>query len=349
MCEHTFVRWSNLSTESEERARLPGYRQEAVVRHFAAPDAISTRFYEVQAKSILNRVPDASRMPFRWTINPYRGCSHACAYCFARPTHTYLDFNAGRDFEREIVVKVNAPEVLRAELARASWQGEHVALGTNTDPYQWVEGRYKLMPEIWGAMLEARNPCSVLTKSPLLLRDLPLMRELAACTDFSAALSVPTLDEKAWRETEPHTPNPRARLAAVAELSRAGIKTGVLVAPLMPGINDDPEQVAKILEMATEAGAASITGIALHLRGEVRGLFMEWLADHRPDLLPRYRDLYRRGAYAPQRERRRLAGLINGPDQASSERGRATFIEVVQPPPPARQPIQESLFELHST
>ena len=119
--------------------------------------------------------------------------------CFARPTHEYLDFNAGRDFEREIVVKVNAPERLRVELARRSWQREHVALGTNTDPYQWVEGRYRLMPEIWKAFRDARNPCSILTKSPLLLRDLPLMRELDAVTDFSAALSIPTLDPSAWR------------------------------------------------------------------------------------------------------------------------------------------------------
>ena len=170
------MRWSNLETDAEERARLPGYRDEAVVRHFDAPDAIPTRFYEVRAKSILNRVPEASRMPFRWTINPYRGCTHACVFCFARPTHTYLDFDAGRDFEREIVVKVNAPERLRVELARPSWKGEHIALGTNTDPYQWVEGRYKLMRGIWEAMIEARNPCSVLTKSPLLLRDLELMK-----------------------------------------------------------------------------------------------------------------------------------------------------------------------------
>jgi DNA repair photolyase len=342
------MRWSNLSTETEERARLPGYRDEAVVRHFEAPDAISIRFYEVRAKSILNRVPEASQMPFRWTINPYRGCTHSCVYCFARPTHKYLDLDAGRDFEREIVVKVNAPEQLRAELAKPSWKGEHIALGTNTDPYQWVEGRYKLMPGIWQAMIDARNPGSVLTKSPLLLRDLSLMRELAGRADFSAALSVPTIDERAWRATEPHTPNPRARLEAVAELTRAGIRTGVLVAPLMPGINDDPEQVAKILEMATEAGAAYITGIALHLRGEVRGLFMEWLAEHRPDLLPRYRDLYRGGAYAPQQERRRLARLIGGPDSAPSERGRAAFMNAAQPPPPARQPKQESLFEVHS-
>jgi len=217
-----FLRWSNLSLTESEGMRLPGYRDEAVVRHFQAPDAISTRFYEVRAKSILNRVPETSAVPFRWTINPYRGCTHACSYCFARPTHKYLDFDAGRDFEREIVVKVNAPEALRAELARPSWAGEHIALGTNTDPYQWVEGRYRLMPGIWEALRDTGNPCSILTKSPLLLRDLPLMAEIAARTEFSAALSVPTLDESAWRATEPHTPSPRARLEAVRELTAAG-------------------------------------------------------------------------------------------------------------------------------
>jgi DNA repair photolyase len=265
--------------------------------------------------------------------------------CFARPTHKYLDFDAGEDFERQIIVKVNAPERLRVELARPSWQGEHIALGTNTDPYQWVEGRYKLMRGIWEAMISARNPASVLTKSPLLLRDLDLMRELDRVTDFGAALSVPTIDEKAWRATEPHTPNPRARLEAVAELTRAGIRTGVLVAPLMPGINDDPRQVEKILELATEAGAAYVTGIALHLRGEVRGLFMEWLAEHRPDLLDRYGALYRNGAYVPPKERRRLAELVKGPDVASSERGRAAFMRAARPVPPNPAPVQESLFD----
>ncbi len=337
------MRWSNLGTDVEQRARLPGYREDAVVRHFDAPEAISTRFYEVRAKSILNRVPEASRMPFRWTINPYRGCSHACTFCFARPTHRYLGFDAGRDFEREIVVKVNAPERLRVELARPSWQGEHIALGTNTDPYQWVEGRYKLMPGIWEAMIEARNPGSVLTKSPLLLRDLPLMRELAARADFSAALSVPTLDERAWRATEPHTPNPRARLEAVAELAGAGIRTGILVAPLMPGINDSPEQVARILELAADAGAAYVSGVALHLRGEVRKLFLDWLAEQRPDLLPRYRELYRHGAYAPAPERRRLARLVRGPDLEPSERGRGAFL-APPPPSPGRPPRQDRLF-----
>jgi DNA repair photolyase len=249
-------------------------------------------------------------MPFRWTINPYRGCTHACIFCFARPTHKFLDMDAGRDFEKEIVVKVNVPEVLRAELGRKSWKGEHVALGTNTDPYQWVEGRYKLMPGIWEAFRDFRNPCSVLTKSPLLLRDLPLMKEVAEVAPITASLSVPTLDEKAWRATEPHTPNPRARLEAVGELNRAGIPAGVLIAPLMPGINDAPEQVERILELCAEAGAVHVGGIALHLRGEVHGIFMDWLRSQRPDLVPHYERLYARGAYAPKRERERLSELV---------------------------------------
>ena len=650
LCEHMFVRWDNLTIEAEEQRRLPGYRDEAVVRRFDAPEALNTRFYEVKARSVLNRVPEKSRMPFRWTINPYRGCSHACRYCvagdtrvlmvdgrtraiadlevgdeiygtvrrgryrrftrtlvldkwssikrayavtladgttlvasaehrflsdrgwkhvlgteagplqrphltsntkllgtggcvaqpvvdddyrrgylcgvirgdghigsyayaqgdvhrfrlaladqealdragrflaelgaettefsfaaatcnwramrairtqrrsnvnliaeliawphipavswiagflagifdaegscgrealrisnkdpeiiawieaclgrlgfdyvvespnktsgarcvrlrgglpermrfflgtnpaitrkrtidglavknaaqlevesirplgmvmrmydittgtgdfvangvvshncFARPTHEYLGFDAGRDFEREIVVKVNAPEVLRTELARRSWKREHIAMGTNTDPYQWVEGRYRLMVGIWEALRDAENECSILTKSPLLLRDLPLMLEVAQRARITACLSVPTLDEKAWRATEPHTPNPRARLEAVAELNRAGIPTGVLIAPLMPGINDAPRQVEPLLEAAREAGATNIGGVALHLRGSVRKVFMGWLEAERPDLVPRYERLYDGRAYAPERERKRLAALV---------------------------------------
>src|SRR4051794_19994923 len=232
--------------------------------------------------------------------------------CFARPTHKFLDMDAGRDFEKEIVVKVNVPEVLRRELARPSWKGEHVALGTNTDPYQWVEGRYKLMPGIWEAFRDFRNPCSVLTKSPLLLRDLPLMKEIAAAgVPITANLSVPTLDEKAWRATEPHTPHPRKRLEAVAELNRAGIPSGVLVAPLMPGINDAPEQIEPLLELAAEAGAVHIGGIALHLRGEVKQIFFDWLHAQRPDLVQRYEQLYGPRAYAPKAEQERLTRLVS--------------------------------------
>jgi DNA repair photolyase len=201
------------------------------------------------------------------------------------------------------------PELVRAELARPSWKGDHVALGTNTDPYQWVEGRYRLMEGIWEAMRDAANPCSVLTKSPLLLRDLPLFKQLVERTEFSTALSVPTLDEKAWRETEPHTPHPRKRLEAVAELSRAGVPCSVLVAPLIPGVNDAPQQVNEILELAGEAGATNVTGIGLHLRGEVRDIWFDWLRHYRPDLVPRYEELYRCGAYLPGDEKRRMGEL----------------------------------------
>jgi DNA repair photolyase len=304
------VRWDSLTVEQEERSRLTGFKEPAVVRTFDAPEALRTRFFEVRARSAINQVPKRSRMPFRYTINPYRGCAHACAYCFARPTHTYLDFNAREDFEREIVVKVNAPELVRAELARPSWKGEHVALGTNTDPYQWVEGRYRLVEGIWAAMRDFANPCSVLTKSPLLLRDITLMKELVEVTDFVANLSIPTLDEKAWRQTEPHTPHPRKRIEAVAELSGAGIPTGVLIAPLIPGVNDSPEQVREIADLVEQAGAETVGAVGLHLRGEVREIWFDWLRQQRPDLLPRYEELYARGAYLPREESDRLSSLV---------------------------------------
>lgn len=273
--------------------------------------------------------------------------------CFARPSHTYLDLNAREDFERRIVVKVNVPERLRAELARPSWKREHVALGTNTDPYQWVEGRYRLMEGIWEAMRDFSNPCSVLTKSPLLLRDLALMKEIAARTDFGANLSVPTLDEKAWRATEPHTPHPRKRLEAVAELNRAGIRTGILIAPLMPGVNDAPEQVEEILELAAEAGAASVTGVGLHLRGEVREIWFDWLRDNRPDLLARYEELYQRGAYLPKEEGGRLSRLAkrgsnrfrgrdpspHGDRDRPGPRGRGRSPRRKEPAPPAQRKL----------
>jgi DNA repair photolyase len=230
--------------------------------------------------------------------------------CFARPTHEYLDMNAREDFDKKIVVKVNLPEVLRRELNRPSWQGEHVALGTNTDPYQWVEKRYRLTRGVWEAMRDFKNPCSVLTKSPLLLRDLDLFQEINAVTSFTANLSIPTIDEKVWRQTEPHTPNPRARIEAVAELTRAGIQCGVLVAPLIPGVNDDPAQVQEIVEACTEAGASHIGGICLHLRGAVKDIWFEWLEAYRPDLIPRYEQLYARGAYAPKAERERIMNLV---------------------------------------
>jgi DNA repair photolyase len=267
--------------------------------------------------------------------------------CFARPTHEYLDMDAGDDFEREIVVKVNVPEVLRAELGRKSWRGAPIALGTNTDPYQWVEGRYKLMRGIWEAMRDFRNPCSILTKSPLVLRDLDLLQEIAAVTDVSACLSVPTLDEKAWRATEPHTPNPRARLEAVGALNRAGIPTGVLIAPLMPGVNDAPEQVERIVEAATEANATYIGGQTLFLRGAVRDIYFAWLREHRPDLVPRYERLYAKGAYVSAAEKRKIELAAGAPWALRTypvrERHRGPQRPPVAEPRPPRV-VQGSLF-----
>jgi DNA repair photolyase len=198
-------------------------------------------------------------------------------------------------------------------------------MGTNTDPYQWVEGRYRLMEGIWEALRDARNPCSVLTKSPLLLRDLPLMLEISERTQISACLSIPTLDERAWRETEPHTPNPRARLEAVAELNRAGIPTGVLVAPLMPGINDAPQQLEPLLQGALDAGATHVGGVALHLRKGVKDVFMDWLRVERPELVARYERMYAKGAYAPSDERERLTGLVRKRGAARTGYGRYRF------------------------
>jgi DNA repair photolyase len=228
-------------------------------------------------------------------------------------------------------------------------KGEHVALGTNTDPYQWVEGRYRLMEGIWEALLDARNPCSILTKSPLLLRDIELMRRLVERVEgFTACLSIPTLDEKAWRETEPRTPNPKARLEAVAELNRAGIPTGVLIAPLMPGINDAPHQVEPLVAAAEQAGATSIAGIALHLRGEVRDVFMDWMRAKRPDLVPRYEQIYRRRAYAPQPERERLARLVRRGAAPGSfwriRRGDSSRPAPAQQPSPREAAGQQALF-----
>ncbi len=306
------MRWDQQRVEKEDASRLFGLAEEAVTRTFDAPEAMGINFHEVRARSALNRVP-GQRYGFGWTINPYRGCTHACTFCFARRTHTYLDFNAGRDFEREIVVKVNVPEVLRAELARPSWRRELVALGTNTDPYQWVESRYRMMPEILAALEEAETPVSVLTKSPLVMRDVDLYERMAERLPVSVNLSVPTLDEKAWRATEPHTPSPSARLDAVAELRSRGIDSGVLIAPLMPGINDTPDQVQPIVDRAREAGATFLGSVALHLRGEVRDVFFGWLQTKRPDLLPEYERLYANGrAYMRPPDRNRISSVVRG-------------------------------------
>ncbi len=233
--------------------------------------------------------------------------------CFARPTHTFLDMDAGKDFESKIVVKINAPEVLRRQLGAKKWKGEGIAMGTNTDPYQRAEGRYKLMPGIIRALTDYRNPFSILTKGTLILRDLGLLVEASKVTDVSTAFSIGTLDEDAWRASEPGTPHPRKRIDAVRALNEAGIPCGVLMAPILPGITDDPKQLREVVAAAIDAGATHVSPILLHLRPGVREEFMPWLAEHYPDLVERYEAMYAR-PYAPAADRdalgRRVSGLI---------------------------------------
>jgi DNA repair photolyase len=229
--------------------------------------------------------------------------------CFARATHTYMDMNAGRDFETKIVVKVNAGELLRKELRAKRWKGEGIAMGTATDPYQRAEGRYKLMPQIIGALTDYRNPFSILTKGTLILRDLDLLVDAAAVTDVSTAFSIGTLDEDVWRKSEPGTPHPRKRIEAVARLNDAGIPCGVLMAPVLPGISDHPDQLRAVMAAAFDAGAQYVSPILLHLRPKVREVYMDWLADNYPDLVERHETMYRK-AYAAAADRKALAAMV---------------------------------------
>jgi DNA repair photolyase len=268
-------------------------------------------YLHVRARSIISEVPRASRMPFRFTINPYRGCSHACTYCFARPTHEYLGLDGGDDFERRIVVKVNAVERLAAELARPSWRGEHIAMGTNTDPYQQCEGRYKLTRGIVEQLGAARNPFSILTKSTMVQRDTDVLLAAAERTSVRVNLSIGTLDEAVWRISEPGTPPPWKRVEALARMTEAGIECGVLVAPILPGLSDGEEQLSAVVRACIDAGAVSISSIGLHLRPGVRELFMPWLARTRPDLVPRYEELYAaRNGYLARAEAEQLGARV---------------------------------------
>ncbi|MFI2752084.1 Rv2578c family radical SAM protein [Cellulomonas sp. P22] len=293
------MRWDGQSVGERDDGALPGLGLSGFVRSVRTPDFAGVTFHEVAAKSALNKVHEASGMPFRWTINPMRGCVHACTYCFARPTHEYLELDAGTDFETQIVVKTNVVEVLRAELARPSWRREPVALGTNTDPYQRPEGRYRLMPGIIDALATSGTPFSVLTKGPLLRRDLPLLVAAARRVPVAVAVSLAVLDPALQQSLEPGTPLPRARLDLIRAVRDAGLPCGVFVAPVMPGLTDSVEHLDALLAELAAAGATGVTVLPLNLRGSVKPWFAGWLARERPELVERYRRLYGRGAYLP--------------------------------------------------
>jgi DNA repair photolyase len=320
------MRWDNLLADraGSETVKLPLFKDEALVRRLKTPEFAGITFYEVMARTIINHVP-SDRFGFNWTINPYRGCTHACVYCFARPTHTYLDFDGGRDFENKIVVKVNAVELLRSALRKPSWKGETIAMGTNTDNYQRAEGHYKLMRGILEALNEAQNPYSILTKSTLIQRDIDLLSEGASYLDVSASFSVGTVDEEVWRKTEPGTPHPLKRLEVVGKLNAAGVPCGVLMAPILPGISDRPEQMEKTVKAIADAGATHITPIVLHLRPGVKEEFMPWLEENYPGLVLPYEQMYKRSnAPAEVREpiRKTVAGLRDRHERKGAQKGK---------------------------
>jgi DNA repair photolyase len=327
---------------------LPMPIRGAFERTFDTPEFRGVTFYEIRAKSVLNRVPEASQVPFRWTVNPYRGCTHACTYCFARKTHTYLDLDAGLDFDSRIVVKTNAAEVLRRELTSRRWVREHVAMGTNVDCYQRAEGRYALMPGIIGALRDAGTPFSILTKGTLVLRDLPLLTAAAGEAGFSANVSVGALDRALWRTVEAGTPSPQARLRVVSTFAEAGIRCGVLMAPVLPYLSDGEEAVDATVAAVAAAGATHVTGITLHLRPGAREWFMTWLAREHPELVGPYQRLYGRGAYAPEAYRREVSARItaaarrHGLDRRDAANGR--WIEPAGAPAQPAPPAQLSLL-----
>ena len=330
------------STTSSLRWRLESdapdslFPTEALVeRHVGTGEYRGLEFYEVAAKRVINEVPPASRMPFSYTINAYRGCSHACVWCFARPTHQYLGLNTGEDFDRKIVVKVNAVERVRSEVASPKWSGAHIAMGTNTDPYQKAEGKYHLTRGIIGVLGAAHNPFSILTKSTLVLRDLDVLTAAAARTDVRLNLSIGTLDRKVWRLTEPGTPPPDKRVEAVRRINDAGIPCGVLIAPIVPGLSDSPDQLRAVVDACVGAGAESISAIPLHLRPGVREHYLAWLETNRPDLLRLYEQRFtgRNGprSYQPKAVAEALSaqvlGMVRDAERRAGGRRRAHVVD----------------------
>ncbi len=274
------------------------------------PDVI---FEEIECKTAVNKVnlPPGNRMPFRWTLNPYRGCQHACTYCFARGTHEYLGYDAGRDFETRVVVKVNAPEMLRQDLGRGSWRRELIAVGTACDPYQPAELKYSLTHRILKVMRDFANPISVVTKSPFVVRDADVIQSLAAVADVTINFSIATLDEEIWKRIEPSTARPAKRLEAMRFLTDRGIRCGVMLAPVLPGLTDDPRTLEDVVEAAREHGASFVHDNVLYLKPGTKEWFMPFLREAYPHLSERYAKYYR-GVYAPRTYTQEVHRTIDG-------------------------------------
>jgi DNA repair photolyase len=272
-------------------------------------------------------------MPFAWSLNPYTGCVHRCTFCYVRAFERRADRPADEDYGRSIRVKVNVAEVLQRELARRSWRGEPVAIGTATDPYQPAEGRYRLTRACIEALAEAANPFTIVTRGPLVVRDMDVLVTAARRARVSVSLSIPTLDEDVWRTTEPNTASPRQRLRALTRLREAGIDAGVAVAPVLPGISDGRHQLAAVIKAAREAGATHTWSSVVNLRPGTREHFLAQLARDRPELLAFYERLYGTRAYPTRQAQERVRRLVAGARRETPLRRRP----VVQPGAKAEQ------------
>jgi len=254
---------------------------------------------EIYCKTLLNKI-DVPRFPFRWTLNPYRGCRHACTYCYARPTHEFLGQDPGRDFETRVFAKVNAAEVLRRELKRPSWRRESIAIGTASDPYEPAEAEYEITRDILHVLRDFQNPVSITTKGVLVRRDADILAELSGFADVHVNFSVGTINEKVWKMLEPGTPNPLARLEAMEYLVENGVSAGVMMAPLLPGISDDEANIQEVVSAAHSYKAEYLAANVLFLKPGSKEWFMPMLKEAYPHLDAGYNRLYANKAYAPE-------------------------------------------------
>ncbi len=264
---------------------------------------------EIYCKTLLNKL-NAPGLPFRWTLNPYRGCRHACRYCYARPTHEFWGMNAGKDFDQRVFAKVNAPEVLRQELRRPSWRGETIAIGTASDPYEPAEAQYCLTRRILQVLAEFQNPVSITTKGVLVKRDVDVLRQLSLVAEVKVAFSIGSVDEEIWSRIEPGTPKPMARMEAMQYLVENGVQAGVMMAPLLPGISDSADSIDRVVQAAAEHGAQFVSANVLFLKPGSKEWFMPLVREAYPYLAPGYEKLYRH-TYAPAEYTKAVLKLVD--------------------------------------
>lgn len=287
---------------------------------------------EITVKSVLNPVKG---MPFRWSINPYRGCAHGCIFCYARKTHWFLEEDGVQEWSSKIFVKVNAPEVLRSELRRRSWKREEVALGTATDPYQAIERKYKVTRRILQALCESRTPVSIVTRSPMIIRDIDILTELARRAAVTVCVSIATTDPRMAREIEPTVALPAQRLRAVQRLSEAGIRAGVILAPILPGLTDDQRSLDAVVQAARDHGAHFVSHNTLHLGDVTRDAYFKFLGERHPALVPRYLRMYT-GKYAPDAYRAGVGDIV---EASKKQHGIQARRHLTPPPEPAQLPL----------